>query len=66
MSPPTAATPPPPSLKRARHDDDRGSVESSLVTGDQDMEAPLAVQLSQSMDSVNTSAGEEEVGLIRD
>lgn len=59
VSPPTAATPP--SLKRARHDSESNS---PLVTGDQDMEAPLAVQLSQSMDSVNTATGEEEVSFV--
>lgn len=71
LSPPTAATPP--SLKRPRHDH---AVESSAAataagspviaaaaaspTTELDiMEAPLT--LSQSMDSVNTATGEEEV-----
>lgn len=45
----------PPSLKRARHQ----GVRSPSV--DLEMEAPLSVALSQSMDSVSTNNGEEEV-----
>jgi ATP-dependent Zn protease len=56
LSPTPAATPP--SLKRARHDSESSS---PLAASDQDMEAPLGVALSQSMDSVNTNNGEEEV-----
>ncbi|KAL1505299.1 hypothetical protein ABEB36_004894 [Hypothenemus hampei] len=47
---PAATVTPPPSLKRVKHEG----------VQEQDMEAPLSVALSQSMDSVNTNNGEEE------
>lgn len=58
---PQRDAPSPPSLKRARLDLES---DNCPVLGDQDMEAPLAVTLSQSMDSVNTATGEEEVSLL--
>lgn len=65
MSPPPAAVPPP-SLKRARRDSESSPSQSPVTctaatTANDQMEAPLAVALSQSMDSVNTATGEEEV-----
>lgn len=58
----------PPLLKRARLEDEPQSpICSPVATApsphapDQGMETPLAVALSQSMDSVNTATGEEEV-----
>lgn len=65
MSPPPAAVPPP-SLKRARRDSESSPSQSPVTctaaaTASDQMEAPLAVALSQSMDSVNTATGEEEV-----
>lgn len=56
-SPTPAATPP--QQKRAKFD----SFGSACITSktEQAMEAPLGVTLSQSMDSVNTNNGEEEV-----
>lgn len=66
MSPPPAAVPPP-SLKRARRDSESSPSHSptglpvAAATANDQMEAPLAVTLSQSMDSVNTATGEEEV-----
>ena len=50
----------PPSLKRARHDTSSAENKSE---DNNPMEAPLAVALSQSMDSVNTATGEEEVSV---
>lgn len=44
--------------KRARRESD------TTPSSPSQMEAPLAVALSQSMDSVNTAAGEEEVSLF--
>lgn len=56
-SPTPAATPP--QQKRAKFD----SPGSACITSskEEDMDAPLGVTLSQSMDSVNTNNGEEEV-----
>lgn len=55
-SPTPAATPP--QQKRAKFDSFGSAYISST---EQAMEAPLGVSLSQSMDSVNTNNGEEEV-----
>lgn len=54
----------PPLLKRARLEDEPQSPVTTAPSPhapDQGMETPLAVALSQSMDSVNTATGEEEV-----
>lgn len=61
-SPTPAATPP--QQKRIRYDSPGSASTTSSV--EQDMDAPLSVALSQSMDSVNTNNSEEEVsGLIK-
>lgn len=57
---PTPATIPP-HHKRARYDSPGSACITSIT--EQDMEAPLGVTLSQSMDSVNTNNGEEEVSI---